>query len=117
MGEWSNYFQLWLTSYGFNPDIDFFLISDIDASKYIVPKNVIIVRHTFETVKRKSIDIFKEISKISLDRPYKLCDLKRHMAIFLANTFLIMIIGDTMILIPLGVICRNLFLPIERMIG
>lgn len=74
-GAFPSYFQLWLDSAGFNKDsIDYILITDQSMDKYRVPSNIIVVKKSFEELKKiisRQYDF-----NISLDKPYKLCDYK-----------------------------------------
>lgn len=73
-GRIPSYFDLWLVSASYNKDIDFYIISDIDFSKYSIPNNVNIIFTNFEKM-------IKQISRalgcrVVIDNPYKLCDYK-----------------------------------------
>lgn len=74
-GQWPNHFCFWLRSCSYNENIDFFLVSDIPIEGYVIPKNVHIVKKSFSQVQELVRSKFSEI-KVSLDRPYKLCDFK-----------------------------------------
>lgn len=74
-GQWPNYFAFWLKSCSYNTEIDFFLVSDIPTEGYEIPENVHIVRRSFADVQQLIQSKFPEI-KVSVDRPYKLCDFK-----------------------------------------
>ena len=75
-GEWPNYFQFWLTSCSHNINIDFYLVTDIDTTLYIVPSNVIFIKQSFDELKFLITEKFRNLGGISLDKPYKLCDFK-----------------------------------------
>ncbi|MCB2293931.1 hypothetical protein LGK95_10405 [Clostridium algoriphilum] len=72
-GAYPNYFNLWLFSAGYNPSIDFYIITDI-KTELNYPPNVHVVPMSFEDVKKKIQSLFNFI--ITLDSPYKLCDYK-----------------------------------------
>lgn len=64
---------LWLNSCKYNPNIDWVIITD-DHTTYNLPSNVSIKYYKFEDLK-----IFVQTKfdfKISLEKPYKLCDFK-----------------------------------------
>ncbi|MCI8999430.1 MAG: hypothetical protein HFJ26_00445 [Clostridia bacterium] len=67
-------FELWLNSCKFNETVDWFFITDIDISTYDIPKNVHAIRKSFNEIKEKIQSNFN--FKISLDKPYKLCDFR-----------------------------------------
>lgn len=72
-GEFPNYFQLTLNSCGKNLDFDWLIFTD-NIQKYEYPKNVKVFRMDFLEFKnmvQKKFDF-----KISLEKPYKLCDYK-----------------------------------------
>lgn len=72
-GKFNNYFQLFLNSCKYNTDYDWLFFTD-DKTLYNYPKNVIVKYTTFEDIKeyiQKKFDF-----KISLNYPYKFCDLK-----------------------------------------
>ena len=73
-GEFNCYFKLWLISCGENKNIDWLIITDSDVQES-VPNNVKIVRKTFEDLKNEFQKKFN--FKISLEKPYKLCDYKQ----------------------------------------
>lgn len=74
-GKWPSHFRFWLDSCRYNKGITFFLVSDISLYGYQVPENVHLIRMSFREVHDLISSKFPEI-KISLDRPYKLCDFK-----------------------------------------
>jgi hypothetical protein len=82
-GNFPNYFQLYLDSVEINKEsIIIVLITDIDTSKYNIPKNVIIVNLTIDNIReRASIFLLNEYnidihsSKLIL-HSYKLCDFR-----------------------------------------
>ncbi|MDO4497403.1 MAG: hypothetical protein Q4B58_06210 [Bacteroidales bacterium] len=74
-GQWPSYFQLWLNSCRYNQAITFFLVTDISTEGYDVPENVHVVMMSFEEVRTLVQQKFPEL-KVSVDRPYKLCDFK-----------------------------------------
>lgn len=71
-GHFPNYFPLWLKSCEFNPKIDFFIFTDQEISD--VPVNVKVVVCDLAFVNQ--LAGHKLGFKISLERPYKLCDFK-----------------------------------------
>lgn len=72
-GKLPNYFDLWLTSCKYNKTINFLLFTD-DKTKYDYPNNVEVIYTTFEGIRNQIQSKFD--FKISLERPYKLCDFK-----------------------------------------
>lgn len=74
-GHWPSTFACWLRSCSYNKEIDFWLVTDIPTDGYVIPANVRLLRVTFEELRKRIIQKFPDI-KVSLDRPYKLCDFK-----------------------------------------
>lgn len=74
-GQWPSHFRFWLKSCSYNRGVRFMLVSDISTDGYAIPDNVQVVKMSFAEVKERIQQKFPEI-KISLDRPYKLCDFK-----------------------------------------
>lgn len=72
-GKFNNYFQLFLNSCAKNKEIDWLIYTD-DKSSYGYPKNVNVKYTTFEDIKKLFQSKFSY--KITLERPYKLCDYK-----------------------------------------
>ena len=74
-GKLPSYFQIWLDTAGFNSScIDFILITDQNMNMYSVPQNVKIINRDFEQIKEQ---IKRKYSfHVSLEEPYKLCDLR-----------------------------------------
>ncbi|AVK60726.1 hypothetical protein C5Z25_02730 [Lactobacillus sp. CBA3605] len=70
-GKFKNYFQLFLNSCKYNPNVDWLIFTD-DHSNFDYPNNVVVYYTTFEEMKVKFRGEFD--FPISLDRPYKLCD-------------------------------------------
>lgn len=71
-GKLPNYFDLWLKTCTYNPDIDFIIITDNEIKS---PQNNIRVIHsTFEQL-TKMVDE-KIHYEVNLEAPYKLCDFK-----------------------------------------
>lgn len=66
--------QLWLDSCGYNSTVDFLLVTDCDVSQFDFPRNVEVLKITFESMKKKIQNIFD--FEITLNSPYKLCDYK-----------------------------------------
>lgn len=72
-GRFPNYFQLVLNSMEFNKEFNWLIFTDNNES-YNLPKNVKIVKTTFDGIKKQ---IQKKFDfKISLERPYKFCDFR-----------------------------------------
>lgn len=72
-GHFNNYFQLFLNSCKCNPDYDWHIFTD-DKSNYDYPQNVIVHYTTFEEIQELVKNKFE--CKVSLNYPYKVCDLK-----------------------------------------
>lgn len=72
-GEFNNYFQLFLNSCRFNSDINWLIYTDC-KKKYDYPKNVQVKYTTFKEIQERFQNKFD--FKISLNKPYKLCDFK-----------------------------------------
>ena len=70
-GKFNNYFQLFLNSCAKNEKIDWLIYTD-DKTLYDYPKNVNVRYTTFEKIKELFQSKFNY--KISLEKPYKLCD-------------------------------------------
>ena len=66
--------QLWLDSCKYNSTVDWLFFTDCDLSSFDVPANVQIIKSSFEEIKAKIQSLFG--FKISLNKPYKLCDFK-----------------------------------------
>lgn len=74
-GKFPENFNLWLKSASKNTDIEFLLVSDADVSQYNpIPNNVSILKMSFNELKTLAQSKFS--FKISLEKPYKLCDYK-----------------------------------------
>lgn len=71
-GSFPNYFQMWLISASY-ANLDFFIFSDADASRYEISSNVHIKEMTFEEVKEK-IKRALDDKEIALNDAYKLCE-------------------------------------------
>lgn len=72
-GHLPNYFDLWLQSVKYNPDINIIFLTDIKKPEK-VPKNVIWKNISFSEVKERAQ---KQVHfNISLSRPYRLTDFK-----------------------------------------
>lgn len=74
-GQWPSHFGHWLKSCSYNDQIDFFMVSDIPIKNYVVPENVHIHNLSFAQVQELIRQKFPML-KVSVDRPYKLCDFK-----------------------------------------
>lgn len=72
-GNFTNYFQLTLNSCGKNSDFDWLIFTD-NKKDYNYPKNVKLYRMEFSQFKELVQNKFD--FKISLEKPYKLCDFK-----------------------------------------
>lgn len=72
-GHFNNYFDIWLNSCKNNPTVNWIIFTDCtDAHPY--PDNVKVVNITFDELRKKVQSHFD--FPISLERPYKLCDLR-----------------------------------------
>ncbi len=72
-GHFNNYFDIWLNSCKNNPTVNWIIFTDCtDAHPY--PDNVKVVNITFDELRKKAQLHFD--FPISLEKPYKLCDLK-----------------------------------------
>ena len=101
-GEFPNYFQLYLDSLGMNENIlTIILITDINLSKYKLPKNIIVEYITLNNIREyASIFFMSQYNiKIKLDeiilKPYKLCDYRPLFFILFENILKKLNIGDT----------------------
>lgn len=72
-GKFNNYFDLFLKSCKENPSFDWIIFTD-DKATYLYPDNVKVVYITFD--KMRNLFQNKFDIKVSLPRPYKLCDFK-----------------------------------------
>lgn len=72
-GKFPSGFEFWLMSCEQNPTIDWLIFTD-DYTTYNYPKNVIVHYCEFKDIKERIQKIYD--FKISLERPYKLCDFK-----------------------------------------
>ncbi|MDR0829814.1 MAG: hypothetical protein LBN95_06855 [Prevotellaceae bacterium] len=73
-GEYPWYFPYFIHTCGYNPTIDFFIISDNTEVIRNKPNNVQIVYHTIEDLK---MNFSKQLGfEVNIDKPYKLCDFK-----------------------------------------
>lgn len=72
-GSYPNYFNLWLESVRYNSTVDFLLVTDIQT-EYCYPKNVKVKQMSFSQIKQKIQSVYD--FKISLDKPYRLCEYK-----------------------------------------
>lgn len=71
-GKLPNYFNLWLSSCGLNPTFNFLLITDQRISN--APTNVKVLVTDLKSIHQRFENAIGR--KVSLDKPYKLCDLK-----------------------------------------
>lgn len=74
-GQWPTHFQFWLDSCSHNKNITFFLISDISVDRFVVPLNVVILKHSFSDIQGRIRSKFPDLD-ISINTPYKLCCFK-----------------------------------------
>lgn len=72
-GKFKNYFELWLKTCSYNPNIDFIIVTDIKYEKNL-PSNVIFKEFTLEEVRNLAIRVTG--LNVCLPRPYKTCDLR-----------------------------------------
>lgn len=72
-GKFNNYFQFFLESCKKNKNVDWIIFTD-DKTKYNYPPNVKVIYMSFSEI--KEVIQSKIPFKISLERPYKLCDLR-----------------------------------------
>ena len=72
-GEFHNYFDLFLKSCEWNPDVNWLIVTD-NKVEYNYPKNVQKVETTFEQLKEKIQSLYD--FPVALEKPYDLCDLK-----------------------------------------
>ena len=70
-GKFPEYFQLWLNSCACNKNLDFLIFTD-NNEQYKYPSNVKKIKVTFDKMRGYIQNKFD--FKISLERPYKLCD-------------------------------------------
>jgi hypothetical protein len=73
-GKIPGYMPLFLKSCAWNPTIQWFIHSDADWSGYSIPHNVTIVKTTLEAITEHAEKTLG--CKVSMPRPYKLCDLR-----------------------------------------
>ena len=73
-GTFPNYFNLWLASCAYNKDYNFYIYTDIDTSCILHSDNVKFISCTLDEIRKKAENVMG--FKVSLDRPYKLCDYK-----------------------------------------
>lgn len=73
-GALPSYFPIWLKSCGYNSSIDFLLFSDSNLEEYMIPSNVKVIKMPLRDF--KSLAEMKLNMRISLERPYKLCDFR-----------------------------------------
>lgn len=73
-GQFPNYFNLWLTSCGYNKDYNFYIYTDIDTNGLPHPDNVRFICCTLDEIRLKASCVIG--FDVALERPYKLCDYK-----------------------------------------
>lgn len=81
-GKFNNYFPFFLASCRNNPTVNWLIITD-DKAKYNYPENVRVIYMTFEQFRALIQNYFE--FKISLEKPYKLCDFKPAYGLILQN--------------------------------
>lgn len=72
-GNLPNYFELWLESAKYNPDVNFLILTD-DRTKYNYPANITLVYTTFDKIRQRIKEMYD--FRIPLKSPYKLADFK-----------------------------------------
>lgn len=72
-GKFKNYFPLFLESCSYNKDFNWLIITD-NKTPYQYPENVMVIYKSFDQLKKEMQAKFD--FKISLNKPYKLCDYK-----------------------------------------
>lgn len=72
-GKFNNYFPLWLKSCAYNPNIDFFIVTDIIYNDAL-PKNVQFINLSLTQVRNLASE--KLGVEVQLYRAYKCCDLR-----------------------------------------
>lgn len=72
-GKFNNFFPFFLESCKNNSSVNWLIVTD-DRTKYNYPPNIKVIYMTFAQLKNKIEDCFP--FKISLEKPYKLCDYK-----------------------------------------
>ena len=72
-GKFHNYFDLFLKSCEWNPDVNWLIVTD-NKAEYDYPENVQKVENTFEQLKEKIQSLYD--FPVVLEKPYDLCDLK-----------------------------------------
>lgn len=71
-GKLPAYFNLWLKSCEYNPDIDFLVITDNELNE--LPKNVKTVKMSLSDIKKRADEVLG--FETSLTTPYKCCDFR-----------------------------------------
>lgn len=77
-GKFPWYFNYFLHSCKYNPDVHFYIISDNDLSASFFPSNVFPVQKSFNEM--KEITSAKLGFKVGLEHPYKFCDFRPALA-------------------------------------
>lgn len=80
-GDLPWYFEYFLHSCRYNPDVQFYIITDNDLDKNQIPKNVFPVRKSLKEV--KDIASSKLGFVVGFEHPYKFCDLRPSLAYIL----------------------------------
>lgn len=75
------YFNYFLHSCKYNPDVHFYIITDNELRKNKIPVNVFPVVKTLEEIKK--IASFRLGLKVALEYPYKFCDIRPSIAYIL----------------------------------
>ena len=94
-GKLPSGFQLWLMSCKMNPTIDWLIFTD-DKTEYDYPENVKVNYCTFDDIRKRFQKHFD--FPIVLDRGWKLCDYKLHMAKCLSLNLKAMTFGGIVML-------------------
>ncbi len=71
-GSFPKYFDLWLKSASYNPQIDFKIFTDSEIENY--PNNVNVIHMTLQEMKTLAEQKLK--MQVSLEKPYRCCDFK-----------------------------------------
>ncbi len=74
LGSLPDYFQIYLDSCSWNPDIDWVIFTDSSVENYIFPPNVKVIPMTLDKV--RTLIRERIFSEAKLERIYKLCDYK-----------------------------------------
>ena len=72
------YFDYFIHSCKYNPNVHFYIITDNDLRKKQVPKNVFLISKSLEEI--KNIASFRLGLDVKLETPYKFCDIRPSIA-------------------------------------